>query len=258
MIRFSVCIEMIYRELPFLNRIDAVAEAGLSSFEFWSWRSKDLKGIQERKEKYGLAISTFCVEPMGKIVDPNTRDEFMTGVRDSIRIAHKLECSRLIVTTGNEIENVSRKLQHESVVKSLKEVAKLAEKANITLLLEPLNVLVDHKGYYLCSSREGFDILREVNSPNIRLLYDIYHQQITEGNLIDTITKNITCIGHFHVGDVPGRHEPGTGEINYANVFKKIDELGYDGFIGLEFEPLTDSREALKKAMEIPEISMAP
>jgi hydroxypyruvate isomerase len=143
------------------------------------------------------------------------------GIKDSIEVAQKLECSTLLVTTGNEIVGVPRKTQHENIVESLREAAELAENADITLVSEPLNILVDHKGYYLHSSGEGFDILREVDSPNVKLLYDIYHQEITEGNLIDPITKIIDLIGHFHVGDVPGRHEPGTGEINYASVFRK-------------------------------------
>ena len=251
MIRFSVCIEMIFRELPFLDRIDAVAEAGFPALEFWGWRPKDVGGILSRKRERGLSVAAFAVDPMGRIVDSNTRKEFLRGIKDSIEVAQKLECSTLLVTTGNEIVGVPRKTQHENIVESLKEAAGLAENADITLVLEPLNILVDHKGYYLHSSSEGFDILREVDSPNVKLLYDIYHQQITEGNLIDTITKNIDLIGHFHVGDVPGRHEPGTGEINYANVFRKIDQTGYDGFVGLEFSPLTGSSDALKKVREI-------
>lgn len=251
MVRLSVCIEMIFRELPFLDRIDAVAEAGYSAFEFWRWSTKDIQGIMERKEKYGLGVSVFGVDPMGRIVDHGTKDEFIRGVKGSIEVAHKLECPSLIVTVGNQLEGVPREKQHESIVKCLKEAAELVEKAGVTLVLEPLNVLVDHKGYYLSTSSEGFEILREVDSPNIKLLYDIYHQQITEGNLIDTITKNISQIGHFHAADVPGRHEPGTGEINYANVFRKIDELGYRGFIGLEFKPQTDPKEVLKKVTDI-------
>jgi len=251
MVRFSVCIEMIFRELPFLDRIDAVAKAGFSSFEFWRWRPKDIEAISERKEENALDIAAFCVDPMGQIVDQRTRDEFIKGVKDSIEVASRLECSTLIVTTGNEMEGVSREVQHESIVESLKEAAELVEEADVTLVLEPLNILVDHKGYYLSSSHEGFKVLEQVSSPNVKLLYDAYHQQITEGNIIDTISKNLGSIGHIHTADVPGRHEPGTGEIDYANVFSKIDELGYQGFVGLEFRPLTDSSEALKKVKRI-------
>ena len=251
MVTLSVCIEVIFRELPFLDRMDAVAEAGFTAFEFWGWRPKDIEGILKRKEERGLEVSAFCVDPMGRIVDYNTKHEFIAGVKDSIDVARKLDCSRLIVTAGNEIEGVPRKKQHRNIVRCLKQAARLVRKADVTLVLEPLNILVDHRGYYLYSSGEGFEILREVASPNVKLLYDVYHQQITEGNLIDTITKNIDLIGHFHTADVPGRHELGTGEINYANVFKKIDELGYDGFVGLEFMPSTDPGEALEKVAGI-------
>ena len=251
MLRLSVCIEMIFREQPFLDRIDSVAEAGYSAFEFWGWRSKDIEGILERKRKCELDVSVFSVDFKGRLVDYNTKDEFVKGVRDSIEVAHKMECPSLIVTVGNEMEGVPRSKQHESIVKCLEEAARLVEKADVTLVLEPLNILVDHRGYYLYSSAEGFQILEEVNSPNVKLLYDIYHQQVTEGNLIDTITKNMGSIGHFHVADVPGRHEPGTGEINYVNVFRSIDEAGYEGFVGLEFRPLADPKEALKEVMHI-------
>lgn len=251
MVRLSVCIEMIFREQCFLDRVDSVAEAGYSAFEFWGWRSKDVEGILQRKRKFGLDVSVFGVDHKGRLVDYTTRDEFIKGVTDSIEVAHKMECPSLIVTVGNEVEGVPREKQHESIVKCLEEAAELVEKADITLVLEPLNVLVNHKGYYLYSSAEGFEILEEVNSPNFKLLYDIYHQQVTEGNLIDTITKNMGSIGHFHVADVPGRHEPGTGEINYVNVFRSIDEAGYEGFVGLEFGPLADSKEALKEVMRI-------
>jgi len=251
MFKFSVCIEMILRELPFLDRIDAVAEMGYPAFEFWGWRTKDLKGILERKKKNGLEVAIFGVDHKGKLVDYSTRNKFIKGLRESLETAQKLECSTLLVTVGNEIIGVPRKKQHESIVKCLTEAAEFAEKADVTLALEPLNVLVDHKGYYLYSSREGFEIVNEVNSPYVKLLYDIYHQQIMEGNLIDTITKNIDLIAHFHVADVPGRHEPGTGEINYVNVFRSIGKTGYNGYVGLEFKPLTSSKEALRRVMSI-------
>ena len=104
----------------------------------------------------------------------------------------------------------------------------------MTIVLEPLNILVDHMGYYLVTSKEGFDVIREVNSPNVKLLFDVYHQQTSEGNLISNIRNNIDLIGHIHLGDVPGRKEPGTGEINYRNVFKAICESGYTGYCALE------------------------
>jgi hydroxypyruvate isomerase len=113
-------------------------------------------------------------------------------------------------------------------------------------VLEPLNTLKDHRGYFLASSYEAFEIIEEVGSPAVKVLYDIYHQQITEGNLIPTITENIGLIGHFHVADVPGRHQPGTGEINYKNVFAAIDGSGYNRYVGLEYGPTVATADTIK------------
>ena len=116
----------------------------------------------------------------------------------------------------------------------------------MTLVLEPLNVLVDHKGYFLETSAEGFEMVDEVGSEAVKLLYDIYHQQITEGNLIANLTANVAKLGHVHVADVPGRHEPGTGEINYRNVFKAVADAGYQRYVGLEYRPLADAAASLE------------
>jgi hydroxypyruvate isomerase len=118
-------------------------------------------------------------------------------------------------------------------------------------VLEPLNTKVDHAGYYLQTAKEGFEILDEVASPAVKMLFDIYHHQIMEGNVIQDITKNISKIAHFHVADVPGRHEPGTGEINYANVFRAIAGSGYQGFVGLEFKPSKSAEETLKDVLKL-------
>jgi hydroxypyruvate isomerase len=152
---------------------------------------------------------------------------------------------------GQEIPEKPRHEQRANIVAALKAGAPIAEEAGVTLVLEPLNVLVNHKGYYLATSAEAFDILREVDSPNVKLLFDIYHQQITEGNLIANITANIGLIGHFHAADNPGRNELGTGEINYANVFKAIAATGYAGYVGLEYLPLADPAETLRGALRL-------
>jgi hydroxypyruvate isomerase len=117
---------------------------------------------------------------------------------------------------------------------------------NLILAVEPLNTRFDHPGYFLVRSDEAFDIVQSVNSPNIQMLFDVYHQQISEGNLIPTIRHYASRIAHFHIADHPGRHEPGTGEINYPNVLREIEKLNYQGTIGLEFFPLqNDHRKVL-------------
>ncbi len=244
-IRFSACVEMIFRELPFAERLERVAAAGLPAFEFWRVADKDVEAIRARKTDLGLECAAFVGSGGVPLVEPERRPEFLAALRDAIGVARRLDTRTLLVTTGQAVPGRSREEQHAAVVAALREGARLAEDAGITLVLEPLNVLVDHRGYYLVTSAEGFQIVDEVGSPAVKLLYDVYHQQISEGNLIATITANVARIGHIHVADVPGRHEPGTGEIDYRNVFRAIDSAGYPGYVGLEYRPAADTATTL-------------
>ncbi len=253
MIKLSVCIEMIFADRPFEERIDCVAKAGLGAFEFWDWPAKDIERINERRRLHNLEVATFVMEPRGRLVDAGAHAELKEGLRRSIATAQILGCRNLIVLVGREVSALSRQEQHDNIVRGLKQVAPLAEDAAVTLLIEPLNVLVDHAGFYLSSSQEAFQIVAEVGSPNVKVLFDIYHQQISEGNLIANITAHLDLIGYLHVADVPGRHEPGTGEINYANVMRQINKAGYNGYVGLEYQPSNDPYQSLKTITEMVE-----
>ncbi len=251
MIKLSACIEMIFRDVPFPERIARVAECGLPACEFWGWGNKDLDAVIAAKDAAGIAISSVSCDTRGPLVADGSAAGFVEGLKASCEAAHRLGTKTLIVTTGQEIAGKPRAEQHANIVAALREGGPIAEREGVTLVLEPLNILVNHKGYYLATSAEGFEILREVDSPSVRLLFDIYHQQITEGNLIANITANIGLIGHFHAADNPGRHELGTGEINYANVFKAIDATGYAGYVGLEYAPVADPAETLRGARAV-------
>jgi len=245
--KLSVCIEMIFTELPFTQRIAAVKKAGFPAFEFWGWSNKDLDAINRARQEAGSAISAMVAEYEQPLTDPGRNEGFVVGVRKSIAAARTLGVDKLIVCTGNELSGIPRQAQHDAVVSGLRAAAPAAEDAGVTLVLEPLNTLVDHKGYYLTTSAEGFEMVAQTDSPAVKLLFDLYHQQITEGNLIANLTAGISHIGHFHSADVPGRYEFGTGEVNYKNVIARIDQLGYAGYIGLEFRPSTSSEEALRR-----------
>lgn len=251
MLNLSACIEMIFRDRPFLERIDAVAESGLKAFEFWGWREKDLAAIRERAERCGLRVATFGMDTGGAMVDAGNKASFLDGLKASIQAARQLEVTTLICTVGQEIPGVDRAAQHGAIVEKLKAAAPILEDAGFTAVVEPLNILVDHRGYYLSTSAEGLELVDEVGSPNVRLLFDIYHQQITEGNVTQNLTRNIDRIGHIHVADVPGRHEPGTGELNYANIFKALEGAGYQGFVGLEYMPSADPAASLRQTLRL-------
>jgi hydroxypyruvate isomerase len=256
----SVCIEMIFTEHPFLERIQLAAAMGFDAVEFWNWDNKDMDAIKETAASAAIKIATFQSNLGGTLVHPEQRESFSQGILKSLEKAKEMGVEAMFLLTDELGEDRSVRFQYpdltaeqkyQSVLEGLIGLAPLAEEAGITLVLEPLNIFVDHPGYFLNRSEVGFRLVREVNSPRIRLLYDIYHMQVMEGNLIETVTSNLDLIGHFHVADVPGRHQPGTGEIHYANVLKAIREGGYNGYIGMEFEPTIPSKQAAADALAL-------
>jgi len=268
--RFSVCIEVIFFEVPFLERIAMVKELGLPFVEFWRWGNKDIAGIKHEIQRHGLSVRMFALDSSdpttaecfanrdrGILVNPAVRKSFLTGLQDSIQVAHELGCTMLCATSGNEQKHISREEQHQSIVDGLKEAAPILEKEKILLVLEPVNSLVNHPGIYLAKASEGFEIVKKVNSPCVKILYDVSHQQIMEGNLISTIQNNIDWIGHFHINDVPGRKEPGHGEIHFPNLFKAIVDANYTGSLGLEYKPThSPSRKAVEYCLKCALISL--
>jgi hydroxypyruvate isomerase len=256
MVKLSACIETLFREVEFPQRILETKRLGLDAYEFWSWANKDLAAIEAQQRSSGLKLvamsvaarsnTLFADRTRQNLVDPANRTDFVQGIAESVEVARQFGCPTIIVTVGNELPDRTREEQRRSIIDGLRAAAPLAERSGVTLVVEPLNTLVNHKGYFLWSSREGFEIVHAVGSPNVKLLYDIYHQQVMEGNLIATIEANIELIGHFHMADVPGRHEPGTGEINYLTVLRHIAAAGYQGYVGMELHPTKATHDALR------------
>ncbi len=255
MINLSACIEMIHNDKPFADRIKAVKADGLKAVEFWGWANKDLDAIREVCAAEGMSVAAMCIDARDAdtaaerakypLVYAEGCDPFIKASEETIAQAKKLGVQTIITTVGQARIDATRYEQHTNIVKNLRRAARMFEDAGIILVVEPLNILKNHKGYYLDSSYEAFGIIDEVDSPNVRLLFDIYHQQISEGNIIPNITKNAHLIGHFHAADNPGRFEPGTGELNYRRIFAEIDKLDYKGYVGLEYFPSKASSETL-------------
>ena len=248
--KLSVRVEALFRDMNLAQMMEKVAEAGYQGFEFGNWRAQDAAAVTKMKNKLGLEcaclVGNRAVNPKGMtLVDPADREGFLAEIKASAEAAERFETTRLVTLTGNELPGVPRSAQHRSIVEGLKAAHDVVAAHGITLIVEPLNTLVNHQGYYLNHTSEAFEIMGEVSSPNVKILFDIYHVQIMDGNLIDTIRRNIASIGHFHVGDVPGRHEPGTGEINYANVFRAIRETGFHDFVAMEYGPSRDPMATL-------------
>lgn len=242
-VKLSITWGML-NKFPIADALAKTSELGFDGFEMFNWRdAKTLDTFATEAKKYpNLECATLVankgVEAPGcGLVNPKERDQFLKEMASAVDAAKRVNCKKLVTLTGNEVPGVSREDQMASAIAGLKAVAPMLEKNGITAVVEILNTYVDHKGYYLYTVKDGARLIDAVGSPNVKILFDIYHVQIMEGFLIPNIRKNIDRIGHFHIGDVPGRHQPGTGEINYRNVFKAIWELGYEGYAALEYGP---------------------
>lgn len=247
--KFSVCVDAVFRGRDIFESLVQIKKLEIDTFEFWKWWGIDLTPYRRAIDELDMKISCFCTKSFC-LTDAGLRDQYIEDLKASIETAKLLGARKLITQVGNELPDIPRVKQHQNIVNGLKACVPILEDAGIMLLFEPLNTVVDHKGYYLYSSDEAFEIQDEVGSPYVKVLFDIYHQQIMEGNLISRITKNIDKIGHFHAAGNPGRHELDNGEINYPAIFKAIDETEYDGYMGLEYMPVGDPIEGLKKLLK--------
>ncbi|WP_044255914.1 hydroxypyruvate isomerase family protein [Rhodopirellula sp. SWK7] len=248
--QLSVCIDAVYEGVSESEAIARVAETGIKAFEFWCWWEKDLDQLIRDRDRHGMTIASCCTKFVS-LVDPGKREEYLQGLEESIEAARRLDCKTLISQVGDFLPGVSRQDQHQSLVDGLRQAAPLLEQAGVTLVIEPLNDLVDHVGYYLVKSDEAFEIVNKVGSDNVKVVFDIYHQQISEGHVIDRLTRNIKDIAHFHAAGNPGRNELTRGELNYPEIFAAIRETGYQGFVGLEYWPVGDADASLRAVVEM-------
>jgi hydroxypyruvate isomerase len=189
------------------------------------------------------------------VSNPADRDALLEDLREALVSMEKLDCPSIILLSGNVVPGLSREAQHQSCIEGLRAAAKLVQGkkiagAPIRLLLETIDPEENPK-YFLTSAAEAFEIVKAVDHPQVQFLYDFFHEQIAEGNLIEKLEKNIEHVAVVHIADVPGRHEPGTGEINYQSIFRKLGQLKYSGVIAMEFHPTGDPVAQLAQAREM-------
>lgn len=244
--KYSACLELLFAEEPdFAKRFQLAKDVGFGTVEFWSWRRKNLEEVRHALEGTGLTLLGFAAEPMLPLTDANQHVAFLQGLRESITATRALGAKNLIAQAGDELQGIPRQEQHDAIVRVLSAAAPLLEAEGATLLLEPLNTKVDHPGYYLASTPEGLDIIEEVGSPNVKLLYDIYHSVVMCERPSDVLDGRVALVGHVHLADAPGRGEPGSGDMPWREHLQWLTENGYEGYIGLEYRPTKDTRESL-------------
>ncbi len=242
----------------FEQRLEIAAKAGLQSVELVAehvqWSDAEIERMKKLARSLGLGMDTIIATPNWgnrpvSMVNPEHRENFLNDVRQAITFARKLEIPQIILMSGNEIPGRSREEQWASLVEGAKRAGDLAAQAKVTLIVEPLNNKVNHKGFFLTTCVDGLRLIREVDNPHVRLLFDIYHEQVQIGNVIRTITQAAPYVSVFHIADNPGRNDPGTGELNYINIYKAIAKTGYSGYVTMEYLPLGDPVESLTRAV---------
>ena len=251
----TACIEPMYTELPFLERFAAAKADGFDFVEFWGWPDKDLDAVKAAADAAGVGISGFNGDAELSLIDPARKEDYLDYLKRSVAVARKLGARSVTIHSNGLGEGgrvISSHPELSDTVKlctmygTLLECAKIAEDSGIAMNLEPLNITTDHVGNYLATTRMAAELTRMVGSPMVKVLYDVYHMQLNEGSLCDNIRAYGDQFGHIHVADAPGRHEPGTGEINYHSVFACLEQIGNQGLVGFEFVPKTSTAEAVK------------
>lgn len=247
--RLCVPIPCFFGDMDFCEGLRRVKTLGYDAAETYNWKGLDFDAVRRTCEETGVELLSMCTSEF-RMTDPAFRQAWLDGLEESCQAANRMGVKRLITQVGQDT-GAPREQQHAAIVETLNLARPILEKSGVTIMLEPLNTLVNHPGYYLWSAVEGFEIIREVNHPLVKLVYDIYHQQVMEGNIIPNITKNLDCIAHLHSAGHPGRNELQYGENDYKVIFAAVNKAGYTGACGLEYRPLMDPEESLREAMRL-------
>jgi hydroxypyruvate isomerase len=232
-----------------VNAIRRVAALGYDAVEIYDWRHLDTARVREALDGCGVSMISMLV-PESRLTDPACRGLWLDSLKASCEAAAVTGAKCLITQVGPDT-GAPREAQHAAIAETLTAAKPILQAYGVTVMPEPLNVKVNHPGYYLTAADEAFGLVREVDSPFVKVVYDIYHQQITEGDIIPTVTANLPHIAHLHAAGHPGRHDLWEGELNYRYIFDALDKAGYTGCCGLEYSSLGSSEESLERALRL-------
>jgi hydroxypyruvate isomerase len=235
----SACIEWLFPEsgADLSDRVAAAKQAGFDAVEFHLWRDKPMDRIAEALAENQVRVTSFCVDPRRSLIDPAEHDELVQAVRDTIEAGKALGSPPMIVASGFNVPGLTHEEQHANAIVGLRRIADLAEQADVMLLLEPLNNRVELPLIYLSSTHQALDLIEAVDSPNLRLLYDMYHSAVMDESVPGVLAGRVHLVGHVQVADTKGRHEPGTGDIDWDAAIGELTDMGYEGAIGFEYQP---------------------
>ena len=246
--RFAVNGEIWWSGMPFEKRVETALAHGFDGIEFWPWRNKDLAALERLAKDKGVKFAQFTAwgfEP--GLCNPDNHAKAVEEVREACKAAKRIGAPMMTIVAGNNQKGMTTEQMHAHVTTGLKLLAPIAEEHDVMLILEPMNGRVDHPGHCLYGSEAAVRICREVNSPHVKINWDLYHMQLAEGDLCGRLKDGIDQLGYVQVADTPGRKEPGTGEIHWPRVLRAVSELGYKGYVGLECWPKDGEEQAIER-----------
>lgn len=252
--KMSVCVDILFFRENFLPALQVIKAAGFDTYELWTLgdhphdigaRNKDLPAIAAEADRLGMNCAA-CVGPFSDLTDSAGHADFLRDFKTDVAKAKMIKCPTIIVNMGGGGPATNPEGTIVNGIKVLREAGKIAESEGIVLALEPLNNRVDHKNSILAHADQSFAVIDAVDSPAVKLLYDIYHQQIMDGFVTETVIANLDKIVHLHAAGVPGRHELAPGELDYRFILQKIAAAGYDKYVGLEYAPTLPVFESLQ------------
>jgi len=242
----------------FEQKLEVAAQSGVESVELVSehanWTDAQIRDMKKLAASLHLKMDTILAQndwgrrPVS-MVKPEDRDAFLADVRQAVTMAQKLEIPQIILMSGNSVAGRTHEEQYASLLEGTKRAGDLAAAARLDLIIEPLNNKVDHKGFFLSTCVEGLKLVKDADNPHVKLLFDIYHEQVQIGNVIRTMKEAAPHVAVFHIADNPGRNDPGTGEMNYDNIYKAIAAINFKGYVTMEYLPLADQTASLTKAV---------
>ena len=256
--RLSVMLWTVFTNLPFEQRLEKVAEAGYKNVElvgeYENWTEADFRRANSKRKALGINFDCTAGLKHGVSV-PSDRQRLLDELRHTLPVMERIECSDMILLSGNRVAGMPREAQQQCCIETLKVAADLVQGKSINgkpvrLLLETIDP-EENPQYFLTQIAEALEVVQAVGHPQVKLVYDFYHQQIAGGNLIENLENSFPHLGLVHIADVPGRHEPGTGEINYQNIFRTLTELNYSGVAAMEFHPSGDPVTQLRAARDM-------
>ena len=257
-VRFSFMLWALEKQYPFDRCLEMVASAGYKGVEltgeFQKWSPAEMSRVLSRMQSLGLLVDSMSGIRAGFAV-PQETELFLTQFAEHLDFARKLSCPQVILLSGKRVAGLAMEVQRTTAVENLKRAGEMAAKVGIGIVIEPIDLL-ENPTIYLASVTDAFEITRAVAMPSVKVLYDVYHEQRSFGNLIEKLEQGFDQIGLIHIADVPGRHEPGTGEIDYTMIYRKLAALGYKRWIAMEYYPTEEPTASLRRMREAAQTAM--